>query len=748
MKDELLRVLNNKLDDITKDINSLEELNGKIEKENEELVYVRRILKQFSENEEYDVLNFVKLSKTDFEHVLDITNNDSRNIFNTNGCNYEGLIYLINGIKSGVSLSLTDEQRSGIEYLIRGLSEKEEEKEAVIDGLQLVKSRFEVSDVDALKGEEKTYQTIIDKLNNEDYLSETDKISEAMKYSKLDDNDVIKILSFVLEYNYSVYKKNKFKPSFEEKKEEPVVNNISEYENEKEETKEEVVETPSNEYNFKPLDTTTIELEKEDVVVPPEEEETEEEKEISFEIPPYEEPKEDASYIEPISETSEEENKEELNVVENDNSFVPSFDINEDGHEEFGVNQNNEIVNEPSIENSGEMVEEAEEKNGQYEPLIDNDFKDVVSNEDYEEENKTSTRELQRLFAEYNLSDELNGNELLEGNVNNYRETLEILRENKILDDFVINKELFHEILLYSGKEEIDEVLKIIKNDLSVDEDDYKITLAIAINTIPTIFIKDGGSYDNFVRNTKLFKEMGINLVNLFDFSKEVFIVDNERIVNNYEIVKKYNVNIDYKNAKYYLVLPNIAERMDYYVESVYPDATKEDEVFDGINYINNYAVKLNNVCDLIIKRLRFASENKHRVFGSKPNSLTGEITNLKVNALDLGEDYLNKFFNNEFDGITFEETREFVKLIRNSSNVGNYADELSGLDKYRDSLRYVINGINVSYNKVIRNYNILRSYGIDARKALHFAVCYNLVITKEEYQSLKKVIDELGGNL
>ena len=746
MKDELLRVLNNKLDDITKDINSLEELNGKIEKENEELVYVRRILKQFSENEEYDVLNFVKLSKTDFEHVLDITNNDSRNIFNTNGCNYEGLIYLINGIKSGVSLSLTDEQRSGIEYLIRGLSEKEEEKEAVIDGLQLVKSRFEVSDVDALKGEEKTYQTIIDKLNNEDYLSETDKISEAMKYSKLDDNDVIKILSFVLEYNYSVYKKNRFKPSVEEKKEEQITDyNFAPYEAkesdfENAETKEEVVEAPSNEYNFKPLDTTTIELEKEDVVVPPEE--TEEEKEISFEIPSYEEPKEEVSYIEPMAEISEEENKEDLDITENNSSFVPNFDVNEDGHEEFGVNTDN-VVSE--LEET-EVHEETEEN--KYEPLVDNDFKDVVSNEDYEEENKTSTRELQRLFAEYNLSDELNGNELLEGNVNNYRETLEVLRENKILDDFVINKELFHEILLYSGKEEIDEVLKIIKNDLSVDEDDYKITLAIAINTIPTIFIKDGGSYDNFVRNTKLFKEMGINLVNLFDFSKEVFIVVNERIVNNYEIVKKYNVNIDYKNAKYYLVLPNIAERMDYYVESVYPDATKEDEVFDGINYINNYAVKLNNVCDLIIKRLRFASENKHRVFGSKPNSLTGEITNLKVNALDLGEDYLNKFFNNEFDGITFEETREFVKLIRNSSNVGNYADELSGLDKYRDSLRYVINGINVSYNKVIRNYNILRSYGIDARKALHFAVCYNLVITKEEYQSLKKVIDELGGNL
>ena len=187
---------------------------------------------------------------------------------------------------------------------------------------------------------------------------------------------------------------------------------------------------------------------------------------------------------------------------------------------------------------------------------------------------------------------------------------------------------------------------------------------------------------------------------------------------------------------------------MDYYVESVYSDATKEDEVFDGLTYLNNYAVKLNSVCDLVIKRLRYASENKHRVFGSKPNSLTGEITNLKVNALELDDNYLSKFFNNEFDGITFEETREFIKLIRNSSNVGNYADELSGLDKYRDSLRYVINGINVSYNKVIRNYNILRSYGIAPNKALHFAICYNLVITKEEYQSLMSVINELGGNI
>jgi hypothetical protein len=62
--------------------------------------------------------------------------------------------------------------------------------------------------------------------------------------------------------------------------------------------------------------------------------------------------------------------------------------------------------------------------------------------------------------------------------------------------------------------------------------------------------------------------------------------------------------------------------------------------------------------------------------------------------------------------------------------------------------LRYNIDGIRVSYNKVVRNYSILRSYGIDSKKALQFAVCYNLVITKEEYDKLNDLLDKIGGNV
>ena len=264
---------------------------------------------------------------------------------------------------------------------------------------------------------------------------------------------------------------------------------------------------------------------------------------------------------------------------------------------------------------------------------------------------------------------------------------------------------------------------------------------------MPSVFINDGGNYNNFVRNVELFKNLGINLINLFDFSKEVFIADHELVEKNVDVINKYGFEITFKNAKYFLLIPNIADKLDYYIESVYLDKEK-NETFDGVEYIKGYAAKLNVVTDETIKRLRYASETGRKVFGTKPGSLSGEITNLKVNALDISGDYMNKFFDNEFANLTGDEVREYVKLVHNSSNVGDYSDELDKLNQYRDGLRYNIDGIKVSCNKVIRNYSILRSYGIDSKKALQFAVCYNLVITKEEYDKLNDLLDKIGGNV
>ena len=777
MKEELIRVLKAKLDDTNANINSLVELNEKIDAEKEKLDYAKKILGLFKSDDGYNILNFVKLERNDFDKVLKIIANDDEKIFESESCNYDGLIYLINGINNGVSLTLTDEQKNGIEYLIQGLNKKSEEYSSTIEGLGLVKERFAVSNLDVLNGDKARYEKLLSNIDNEKYVDDTDALKEAIEFNKIENNRTIELLSYVLKYNADLYKNNVNNVR------EPIVNNL---ENENVDLpkmdEEHLVNDRQNAVNeefhfheYKDFDLEKEDLPKEEISLEEPRNIVNENNEITFEnkevsntsvSEPFtgievEMPTVDVPFTNIPNEVSlfnekEHEDNPNQSVLDeqSDNAEKTDLDVEIPKFEE--INPSN-VLNEEHVEtnfpeiNIPEVPENVQDNNEmQVESNIDSDFSDVVTHEDYEEENVLndvmSTRELQRLFVEYNVqADKLNLNELLVGNIDNYKMILETLKQNKLIEEFEKNTVLFTEMLLGSGKEEIENVLRIIKDDLSVDKDDYEITLKIALNTIPTIFIKDGGNYDNFVKNIEFFKQLDVNLINLFDFSKEVLIANNTKLINNYDIVKQYNVKVDYNNAKYLLLLPNIAERMDYYVESIYQDKTK-NEVFDGINYINNYAVKLNSVTDLTIKRLRYASENGNKIFGSKPYSLSGEITNLKVNAIELGDMYLNNFFNNNFDGLSSDEVREYVKLTRNTSNVGNYSDELDMLEKYHQGLRYVINNVNVSYNKVVRNYNTLRSYGINRDKALHFAVCYNLVITKDEYQMLKNILG-LGGN-
>lgn len=777
MKEELIRVLKAKLDDTNANINSLVELNEKIDAEKEKLDYAKKILGLFKSDDGYNILNFVKLERNDFDKVLKIIANDDEKIFESESCNYDGLIYLINGINNGVSLTLTDEQKNGIEYLIQGLNKKSEEYSSTIEGLGLVKERFAVSNLDVLNGDKARYEKLLSNIDNDKYVDDTDALKEAIEFNKIENNRTIELLSYVLKYNADLYKNNVNNVR------EPIVNNL---ENDNVDLpkmdEEHLVNDRQNAVNeefhfheYKDFDLEKEDLPKEEISLEEPQNIVNENNEITFEnkevsntsvSEPFtgievEMPTVDVPFTNIPNEVSlfnekEHEDNPNQSVLDeqSDNAEKTDLDVEIPKFEE--INPSN-VLNEEHVEtnfpeiNIPEVPENVQDNNEmQVESNIDSDFSDVVTHEDYEEENVLndvmSTRELQRLFVEYNVqADKLNLNELLVGNIDNYKMILETLKQNKLIEEFEKNTVLFTEMLLGSGKEEIENILRIIKDDLSVDKDDYEITLKIALNTIPTIFIKDGGNYDNFVKNIEFFKQLDVNLINLFDFSKEVLIANNTKLINNYDIVKQYNVKVDYNNAKYLLLLPNIAERMDYYVESIYQDKTK-NEVFDGINYINNYAVKLNSVTDLTIKRLRYASENGNKIFGSKPYSLSGEITNLKVNAIELGDMYLNNFFNNNFDGLSSDEVREYVKLTRNTSNVGNYSDELDMLEKYHQGLRYVINNVNVSYNKVVRNYNTLRSYGINRDKALHFAVCYNLVITKDEYQMLKNVLG-LGGN-
>ena len=761
MKEELIRVLNNKLNNITGDIDSLKELNKKIDDENEELSFIDDVVSSFNENGEKNPLNFDKLVKDDFSRALDIAGEEAKKLFNSSACNYDGLVYLISGIKNGVSISLTNEQLNGIEFLIQSLNDKRTLKETKVQEYNDEKSKFEVSDLNELKTKKDKYENVIDEINKNEYVKDIDLLKEAIDFSNLSQEETIRLLTYVLEYNAGIYSENRPKQVLEEK----VIAA------EPEEVKEEKIENNSdveiglneeNEFHFNQIENDNL-FELPNITF-------DDNDNVDEELNNSDEVKEEVdSNVESANNVDLEEKKENFSNLEENQSIdsdtneangIEYIPVTEDVKEtlmppidEIPVAQPIEEPVEEIIAPSMDIPAPIETNEVKQEDKIDNDFKDVIDqNVDYEtsnenEQEKTSTRELHKIFSKYGIEENAILNELVDGDVKVYQSVLEALKSRGVLDYFKKNKELLVETLLNSSTGTIDSVLSIVKEDLSVDDEDYEITLKIVINTIPSVFILDGGNYDNFISNVKLFKELEINLINLFDFSKEIFVADHETIEKNLAIVNKYGFDINYKNAKYYLLIPNIEEKLDYYIESVYEDKVK-NELFDGINYIKDYAAKLNVVTDETIKRLRYASVNGKKVFGNKPGSLSGEITNLKVHALTLDDGYLKAFFNNEFNGITGDEVREYVKLIHNSSNVGDYSDELDKLVSYRNGLRYTIEGINVSYNKVLRNYSVLRSYGIDTKKALQFAVCYNLVITKDEYNKLSSLLDKIGGNV
>lgn len=750
MREELLRVLNSKLDNINSDIASLTELNRKIDEENEKLDFINRIIDLFKENGENNPLNFDKIEKDDFTRVLSLVDEDVSSLFNSSACNYDGLVYLIKGIRDGVSISLTNEQTNGIDYLIQALTDKKNEDELQIKSYEDEKSKYEISDLNELEIKKSKYEDTLSNVVNNEYIRDVDLLKEAIAFASLTAEDTIGVLSYVLEYNSNLYQENKPVSHVEVKEENKFEEKFEEKEpEENEEVKEEFNDTV---FHFNQLGNTDL-FELPNITF---DDENESDKESSEE-----------NTNEPITfesnDVSNSDNYNSLNDIQyvpfGENDTLPEFNSFDDMPKAVPLDETDE---EP--DDSGESIvdvpfslEENNETSEEEIPAINNEYGEPAEEEsdeiEKEEKEKTSTRELHKIFGKYGIEENVILNELIDGDLEEYQKILDTLKENNILDCFKENKELLIETLLYSSAEVIDKVLRIIKEDLSFDDEDYDVTLKIVINTIPSIFISEGGNYNNFINNVELFKRLEINLINLFDFSKEVFIADNESIENNLAIVNKYDFDINCRNAKYFLLIPNIEDKLDYYIESFYDVKITDDkgnvktETFDGVNYIKDFTAKLNVVTDMTIKRLRYAVENGKKVFGSKPGSLSGEITNLKINAMDLNSSYLNKFFNNEFKDITEDEVREYVKLVRNSSNVGDYSDELDKLKLYHDGLRYNIEGIKVSYNKVLRNYNILRSYGIDIKKALQFAVCYNLVITKDEYIELSDILDKIGGN-
>ncbi len=766
MQDKLINLLEIKIEAIEKNIDNLNYLNNELARNQEDLEYISEELNVFNDN---DVLEFDKILIDDFKKILEMVDPRGKEIFENKTCNYQGIMYIIKGIRDGISLELTSEQTNAILELIELMKTKKEELKNTIKDLLSSKEKLPETDMEKLELSLNTYKEIISNLKENKYLTEIEEVIDALDFTSITIEEKIDIIAYILKYNRDIYKnsnnsKEKTDDSynFDEVKvsdlKEPEffteddfkLPKVSEINNKVEENKindnldlEEIIKKIDE--RIKQLDEITLDDEKGS---------------NELESSKIEDNKLDDNVVAGPIQTFDlpnEELKVDTEKKSNDEQDIETRNIL--AEEMFNFNNLNELKNDIPFETLNNQVDQDESLN----PLenVDNSIQSNQIEEKQEGmEDFDNLENIQMESLSESKEESLNQeNDVVEGltnqveeNVNTLENIKTLLNSYQLLDTF--NE--YHDVMENITNLNIDNLkrcLEVIQNDLSGKNDNLKNIVEVILKTLPGIFMENK-LLNTFLDDINFYKEHNINLINLFDNYRELLIIDTDILKRNYEIVKKYELELNNDNVKYLLCNVNLITNLDYYMEAIGHEKAflGKEQVFDGLDYIKKYPYKLNMISRDTLLKLRYSTDNNLRIFGSKPGILAGEVANSKVDILVVPEEYKNLYFNYEYEFIDRSEMTNLLLDIKNSTDfnleIDEYLEKIDNAYKIND-LRYKINNLYFSRIKTIRVYNYLKTRNVLGVYALIIALTYQSVITKEEYKSVETLITKLveGGN-
>lgn len=766
MQDKLINLLEIKIEAIEKNIDNLNYLNNELARNQEDLEYISEELDVFNDN---DVLEFDKILIDDFKKILEMIDPRGKEIFENKTCNYQGIMYIIKGIRDGISLELTSEQTNAILELIELMKTKKEELKNIIKDLLSSKEKLPETDMEKLKLSLNTYKEIISNLKENKYLTEIEEVIDALDFTSITIEEKIDIIAYILKYNRDIYKnsnnsKEKTDDSydFDEVKvsdlKEPEffteddfkLPKVSEINNKVEENKindnldlEEIIKKIDE--RIKQLDEITLDDEKESNELESSkiEDNKLDDNVVAGPIQTFDLPNEELK-VDTEKKSNEEQDIETRNIL---------------AEEMFNFNNLNELKNDIPSETLNNQVDQDESLN----PLenVDNSIQSNQIEEKQDEmEDFDNLENIQMESLSESKEESLNQeSDVVEGltnqveeNVNALENIKTLLNSYQLLDTF--NE--YHDVMENITNLNIDNLkkcLEVIQNDLSGKNDNLKNIVEVILKTLPCIFMENK-LLNTFLDNINFYKEHNINLINLFDNYRELLIIDTDILKRNYEIVKKYELELNNDNVKYLLCNVNLITNLDYYMEAIGHEKAflGKEQVFDGLDYIKKYPYKLNMISRDTLLKLRYSTDNNLRIFGSKPGILAGEVANPKVDILVVPEEYKNLYFNYEYEFIDRSEMTNLLLDIKNSQDfnleIDEYLEKLDNAYKIND-LRYKINNLYFSRIKTIRVYNYLKTRNVLGVYALIIALTYQSVITKEEYKSVETLITKLveGGN-
>ena len=202
MQDKLQKILNIKIEAIETNIDNLNYLNNELDKNNSDLDYINSKIALFNEG---DILEFDSILIDDFNKIISMINPIVKETFDNKACNYQGIMYIIKGIRDGISLELTSLQEDAIKLFIKEMNAKSDELKETISNLLDSKEKLPETNLDVLEASLKDYEEIISKLTSNSYLTEIEEITDALDFANLPLLEKIDIFSNILRYNRDIY---------------------------------------------------------------------------------------------------------------------------------------------------------------------------------------------------------------------------------------------------------------------------------------------------------------------------------------------------------------------------------------------------------------------------------------------------------------------------------------------------------------------------------------------------------------
>lgn len=272
------------------------------------------------------------------------------------------------------------------------------------------------------------------------------------------------------------------------------------------------------------------------------------------------------------------------------------------------------------------------------------------------------------------------------------------------------------------------------------------------------------GKSKDYMDNVEFLENLGFDIQYIYNKCRELLVVNHERLKENLEAFNTYGFTFD-QDALGNLTHPalscllsnNFIEVVDQFIE-ICPKgfAYIKENMSRILTYSDPKGLLFYNIYASYMETNEYGDDLIPEGPFNKYFQLRGEITRYA------GSGYKNI----PYRGVTeenkqektmtidppiknkelFEETVQEVKTeCKPLKNLVQSSHALDKLDQYIDQnnpLRYNFNGTLISKLKVERIYNILLNYGLENEEdSLLYAILYNTIINKEDYEKVKQIV-------